>query len=352
MIKIICLLKLSVFVILLNTLVGTSTAHAQEDLGLCPDGYDQGTVRTESVDCYRSTSARSDRADAELLRLQREAVCLATPNAEVTSSLILTNSSGNFFAEIVCTVGRPIPADTILCPDDSEEVVRAFDTLVCKYFGSSVLTMADGVDVIAAQTTECTTDFTGRVLMSGINEETFEDVTFFTTFLSCAREIPATDIIECPYTFFENSRDENTILCSAGQSGFETIEEAEEANAAVQEICTGTTAGLGSVTNFVTASSSDTFTSFVECEISIAKYGPFADSEILRACDASCTTEIEQARACLNGGTIGSVGCTEPSTQVVVEKCNTGPDRDGLCPAMNNPATNIIPLIILDEDEG
>lgn len=351
MTRIIYVLKLSVFAILLNTLVGLTTAHAQEDLGLCPDNYTQGTVRTESVDCYRSTSARSDRADAEALRLQREAVCLATPNAEVTSSLILTNSSGNFFAEIVCTVGRPIPADTILCPDDSEEVIRAFDTLVCKYFGSSVLTMEAGADVIATQTTECTTDFTGRVLMSGINEETFEDVTFFTTFLSCAREIPATDIIECPYTFHENSRDENTIECGVGQSGFETIEEAEDANAAAQEICTGTTAGLGSVTDFVTASSGDFFTSFVECEINIAKYGPFADSEILRACDASCTTEIEQARACLNGGQIGSVGCTEESTQIIVKRCNTGPDRDGLCPTMVTPAANVVPLLLLDDDD-
>lgn len=348
--RIICLLKLSMFAILLNTFLGVSTVHAQEDLELCPDGYTQGTVRTESVDCYRSTSSRSDRADAELLRLQREAVCLATPNAEVTSSLILTNSNGNFFAEIICTVARPIPADTILCPDNSEEVSRAFNTLVCKNFGSSVFNIEEASSAIATQSTQCTTGFSGRVLMSGINEETFEDVTFFTTFLSCAREIPSTDIIECPYSFFEISRDENTIECSVSDREFETMEEAEGASQAAQDICTGTTDGLGSVSDLVVVSSAGDFIFTVECEIRIARYGPFADSEFIRACDASCTEEVRQARPCLNGGIIASTGCTEASTQVIERRCNTGPDRSGLCPITAFPAANIVPLLLLDDD--
>ncbi len=333
-------------------LMGSVTSvHAEDDLGLCPSGFSQETVRTGSVDCFRSTSARSDRSDAEQLRLQREAVCLATPNAEVTSSIIRTNSSGRFFAEIICTVARPVPAGTVLCPDDSEEVVRAFDTLVCKYFGSSVLSMQEGQAVLTSQTSECTNGFGGRVLKSGIDQQTFEGVSFFTTFLSCAREIQDTDIIQCPYTFFEVGRDENIIDCRIDNTNFDSINEAQEANAAEQAICTGTTAGLGSVSSSVVgATTSNTFRSTTECEIRIARYSDFADSAVIRACDASCTEEIEQSRTCLNGGQIGSTGCTAPSTQVIVRRCNTGPDRDGLCPVMATPAANVVPLLLLEED--
>jgi hypothetical protein len=245
-----------------------------------------------------------------------------------------------------------VPNNTVFCPAGSEEAIRAFDTLICEYFGSPATTAQDAQTAIEAQTTQCTTDFSGRVIRSGVEPQTFENVDFFTTFLSCAREIEDTDVIQCPYTFSERSRDQNTIDCRSEASGFATTEEAEEESQTAQSICTGTTAGLGSVgQTFIGATSNSTFFSSTDCVVSIARYGAFADSSVIRACDASCTTEVEQTRSCLNGGTIGSTGCTAAASQLVERRCNTGPDRSGLCPATGFPASIVVPLLLLDDDD-
>jgi hypothetical protein len=353
MIRLVYFLRASAFVFAFNLLAGTSAVYAAPaGLGLCPAGFTQGTVTTGSVDCYRSTSPESDRSEAQTLRLQREAVCLATPNAQVTSSILRTNGSGQFFSEIICTVSRPVPENTVFCPAGSEEAIRAFDTLVCEYFGSPASTAQDAQTAIDEQITQCTTDFSGRVLKSGVEQQAFEGVDFFTTFLSCAREIEDTDIIQCPYTYSERSRDQDSIECRSEASGFATIEEAEEESQTAQSICTGTTAGLGSVDqSLVGATSNSTFFSSTDCIVGIARYGDFADSSVIRACDASCTKEVEQTRACLNGGTVGSTGCTGDESQLVERRCNTGPGRDGLCPATGLPAANIVPLLLLDDDD-
>jgi len=351
MIRLLYLLKLSAFAIVFNSIAGMHSAYASENLGLCPGGFTQGTVTIATVDCYRSTSARSDLADAQVLRLQREAVCLATPNAQVTSSIMRTNGSGQFFSEIICTISRTLPEDTVLCPADSEEAIRAFDTLVCEYFGNPATTMQAAQTAIEEQTSQCTTDFSGRVLGSMIEQQTFEGVDFFTTLLPCAIEIEDTEIIQCPYTFSERSRDSDIISCRVESENFATIEEATEASEVDQGICTSTTAGLGSVDEFlISATSNGMFFSSTDCEIRIARYGSFADSSVIRACDASCTEEVEQTRPCLNGGTVGATGCTAESTQIVERRCNTGPNRSGLCPSTGIPAANIVPLLLLDQD--
>jgi len=59
-------------VLVLVFLAGTiSKTHAQSepDLGLCPEGYEQGLVTTGFVDCYDSSRATSQREDAEFDRV-------------------------------------------------------------------------------------------------------------------------------------------------------------------------------------------------------------------------------------------------------------------------------------------
>jgi len=348
--------KVSFFatLIFLLTLSGSNIAHAENSLDLCPIGFDEGLITTGYVDCHRRSSTFDRRSDAELARLQREAVCLATPNAQLTQSQIRA-SGDRFFAELTCRVNRPVPAGTVLCPDNTEEVSRAFDTLVCKYFGTAETSAQAAQAVVTAQSTDCVNNFNGRVLKANVFMELFnnngeEEVDFYTTFVSCAREIAPTDIIECPYSFYEIDDDENSLSCFLRENGFETLAEAQQANQQQQSICTTTTDGLGSVEDSVAASSSDTFISRVTCEVNIARYGEFSDQSTIRACDASCTEEIQQARVCLNGGQIGRTGCTAASTQNVERRCNTGPDPDGLCPLVLAPST-VVPLILLDEEE-
>ncbi len=328
-------------------------AQSEPDLGLCPEGYEQGLISTGFVDCYDTTRATSQREDAEFDRLQLEAVCDTVPNSEVTNSEILVTGSGRFFAEVTCTIARPIPAGTILCPDDSEEVLRAFDTLVCKYFGNTVATVAEGQAIITAQTAECATFPNGRVLKSGIGEGTIlEDTSFFFTSLACAIEIDALDVIECPYSFDEISRDENELICSSRADEFETEEEATQENMEARNICTSTTAGLGSVPEFIIgrSTSNELFFSNVECLVRIPRYADFEDASVVRACDASCTEEIEQSRNCVNGGTVGGPGCVESDTQIIERRCNTGTNADGLCPLILAPST-VVPLLLDDEED-
>ena len=85
---------LGALIVLLAALCSISPAQAQVDLGLCPDGYSQGVVETGKVECYRESGRRSTRAQAEADRLAREAVCLDTPRASVTSSVIVGTESG------------------------------------------------------------------------------------------------------------------------------------------------------------------------------------------------------------------------------------------------------------------
>jgi len=92
------------------------------------------------------------------------------------------------------------------------------------------------------------------------------------------------------------------------------------------------------------------FFSTVDCTINIPSFSEFDDQAVLRACDATCTEEVEQSRECLNGGDVGGPGCLGPGTQIIVRKCNTGPDPQGLCPLIVTPMTNVVPLLLLDED--
>lgn len=344
------IIKCSVFIVFLSTF-NISIVHAQEDLGLCPPGYDQGIVSTGFVECYRESSRRSTREQAELERLQREAICNANPNSAVTSSNILGTPSGGFFSMVTCTVTREIPPGTVLCPDNSEEVYRAFDVLICQNFGSASATAEEAQAALNTQVAECTAAIGGRVVDSELSEETFDDVTFFSSSLACAFATAATDVIECPFGFDERSRDEDSIECLFSDRSYESIEEAQEANTATQGICTGTTAGLGRVTEFLVGeTSNDRFFSMVECTVNIPRFGEFSDQSTLRACDASCTEEVQQARPCLNGGQVGGPGCIGPGTQVVEQRCNTGIDRDGLCPLVIVPEAIVAPLLLDDDD--
>ena len=316
--------KLGALIVLMAALLNVNTAQAQEDLGLCPDGYSQGLVDTGKVECYRESGRRSTRAQAEADRLAREAVCLDTPRASVTSSIIVGTESGGYYSAITCTTSRVVPPGTVLCPTDSAEVFRAFDTLVCKYFGNVVATAQQGQNVLNEQAAECASEISGRVMESSVRIDSFDDIPYFYTSLACAAQIPASNVIECPFGFNERSRTEDLLKCNVFESGLESLEEANSANQNARAFCTDTTAGLGTVTESLTASSDDNFISAVDCEIRIPRFSDFSDQEILRACDASCTEDVQQARTCLNGGKLGEPGCVGPATQIIVRGCNTG----------------------------
>jgi hypothetical protein len=339
-------------ILLLASFSYVPIAHAQSgDLGLCPNGYTQGLVTTGFVECHRESSRRSTREEAELLRLQREAVCNAHPNSQITSSEIIGTSSGGFFARLICTVTRDIPEGTTLCPDNSEEVYRAFDTLVCQNFGSSFDTTEEAQTELDSQIADCTAAPGNSVLQTELSEEMFDGLTFYTASLACAFSTAATDTIECPFGFRETNRDENTIECEVNDREIETLAEAQEINLANQSICTDTTAGLATVNEQSMAgeSSNSEFFSLVVCDIKIPSYGDFTDQNIIRACDASCTEEVEQVRVCLNGGIIGGPGCIEESTQMIVRRCNTGTQAGGLCQLVITPT--VVPILLLDDDD-
>lgn len=344
----------SVLTILLSTFSHVSTVYAQSgDLGLCPNGYQQGVVNTGFVQCHRESGRRNTREEAEILRLQREAVCTAHPNSEVTSSEIIGTSSGRFFARITCTVTRVISPGTVLCPDNSDEVYRAFDTLVCQNFGSASDTAAEAQVSLDEQIAACTATPGGRVIDSELAENSFDGITFFSASIACAFTTAATDNIDCPFGFRETGRDENAIECEVNERGLETLAEAQVIDINNRSICTDTTAGLGKInTNSMVGESSNAeFFSFVVCDISIARYSDFLDQNILRACDASCTEEVEQSRNCLNGGVVGGPGCIEAAMQTITRKCNTGPAFDGLCPLIMVTPAALVPLLLLDGDE-
>lgn len=355
--KINLLLKISTLLLLLSLLSHSGPVFAQEeDTGLCPDGYNEGIVETGFVECYRESTRRTDRADAEFDRLEREAVCLAEPRSAVTSSEIIQDSNGRYYSRITCTITRVVPADTVLCPADSDEIYRAFDTLVCQYFGSASITMPAAQAVLADNVTACSSASGGTVINSRVfMAEGIDDQVFFYSNLSCAFAIPATNVFECPVGFDERTRTEDMLECRRFDTDFATQAEASAAQDNVEQICTGTTAGLGTIG--FTAVSPDTsvqpntFFSEVNCLINLPRYGEFRDDQIVRACDATCTEDIQQIRNCLNGGVVGGPGCIEPDTQIITEDCNTGTDINSACPVLGIPAANIVPLILLDDEE-
>lgn len=345
-------LKSCLIIIAFLSTFNSSLVHAEGDLGLCPAGFEQGVVSTGFVECLRESSRRSTREQAELERLQREAICEAHPNSAVTSSAVFAEDDGRFFSMVVCTVTRSIPPGTVLCPDNSEEVYRAFDTLICQDFGNASLTAAQAQSALAEQIEACTSVAGGQIIDTELGEELFDDVMFFTSSVVCSLTTAAVDNIECPFGFRETDRDEDSIECEAEDRTHETLEEAESTSSNNMSICTDTTAGLGSVNpeSMIGMTSNDGFFSLVVCDINIARFGEFEDSATIRACDATCTEEIEQARMCLNGGTIGGPGCIESSTQLVERRCNTGPLRGGSCPLVT-PMTDVTPLILFAEED-
>lgn len=340
-------------ILLLSMFTNTPLVHAEEDLGLCPDGFDQGIVTTGFVECYRESGRRSTREQAEAERLEREAVCNANPNSEVTSSAILGTPSGGFFSAVTCTVSREVPEGTVLCPTTSEEIYRAFDVLICRDFGNAAETAAEAQAALDTQIAECNAAEGGRVLQTNLSEEEFDDIVFFTSSVTCAFATAATDIIECPLGFEETDRDDNMIRCVLNERPFESLDEANAANTAAQSLCTDTTAGLGTVDEFTTTgeTSNSEFFSLTICNIRIPRFGDYEDDSVIRACDASCTEEVIESRECLNGGVVGGPGCIDPATRQIVKRCNTGPDKDGLCPLVITPSAILKPLLLDDEEE-
>ena len=341
--------------VLLLLLIHHSPSALAADTGLCPPGYKEGTVTTGYVDCHRESSPTSNRANAEIDRLAREAVCIAEPRGEVYSSVIVENESGNFFSRITCRVGRVVAPDTVLCPADSDEIFRAYSSLVCQYFGSAANTEAAAIANQADIVTACTSAVPpGSALLSSIKlASSANSQPYFYSELSCGFAIPAIDVFVCPVGFFELSRTEDLINCIRRDFGLLSLAGAQTTNQGVENLCVNTTAGLGEVTfsSFsADTSGNNTFFSEVECEINIPRYGNFVNGAVIRACDASCTEEIEQTRACLNDGVPGQPGCIGPATQVISKKCNTGTSRDSACPLMGIPAANIVPLLLLDDD--
>jgi len=78
-------------------------------------------------------------------------------------------------------------------------------------------------------------------------------------------------------------------------------------------------------------------------------FSPFAfEGEVVRACDATCTRDIELSRECINGE-VGDPGCEGPITTQEVRDCNTG--LGGLCPI---DVETILPgalFLLLPEEE-
>jgi len=355
--NIISLVHICTLVIILASLGSTAIVQAQsEDLGLCPDGYNQGLVTTGYVDCDRRSGNRNNIEEAELDRLDREAICLANPNSQVVSSQIVGTSSGRFYARITCRVTRPVTSGTVVCPENSTEVFRAFDTLACQYFGMASTTAAGAQALLDQQANDCTANFGGRLLLSSIKMDVSEAnpgqmVEFFRTSLACAKEIAPIDVFECPLGFDELSQsNDDMLVCGFDEESIETEAEAQALNTQVEEICTGTTAGLGvvSASNTFASTSDDGFITEVVCTIAIPRFSAFTDDSILRACDASCTESVLQTRSCLNGGDIGTPGCTLAASQTIERKCNTGPDRAGLCPLIIAP-TIVVSVLLLDD---
>ncbi|MBX2848607.1 MAG: hypothetical protein KTR16_09810 [Acidiferrobacterales bacterium] len=347
-------LKSIAFLLLLVITSLNSTAIAQEDLGLCPDPFTQGFVSTGFVDCNEPSNSESSVESAEENRIEFEAICNATPNAEVTSSEIKGTSNGRFYADVTCTITRNVPPGTTLCPDGSQEYQRAFDNVICMYFGMAELALPDAQAELTTQTSQCAAEG-GSVLQSlvemGVVESDDDEIAYFVAQSACILDSIATDVIECPFGFEEDDRDENLLECEFEDRTLESLVEAQDLTQTMESICTDTTAGLGTVTASLSGMTTiPSFFSEVYCQISIPRYGDFVDDSIVRACDETCTEDVEQIRMCLNGGEVGGPGCTEDDTQTIERSCNTGPDPAGLCP-LPVSTTTVIPLLLLDDEE-
>ncbi len=341
----------------LLTIFYTPSASAQEETGLCPENFREGIVTTGYVDCFRESSARSDREDAELLRLQREAECLAEPRSELLRSEIIVDRNGNFFASLTCRITIPVPAGTILCPEDTTEIFRAFDFLVCQYFGSASTNEAGANTALNEDIAACEAAPPGGTVLAATilsAESADDDEQFFFSDVSCGFNIPAVDIFECPVGFEEQNRTEDLLQCERKDEGLLDLASAIAINQQAQGICMTTTAGLGSVvfqqTELDTTTDPDTYMSEVDCDIALPRYGEYMDGDIVRACDATCTEDIEQTRRCINGQ-VGDPGCTEDDAQTITQDCNTGTDQSTACPIMGVPSGQIVPLLLLDEEE-
>ncbi len=355
------LLSLSISAISLVFLISSFTVphsvYAQEETGLCPDGFREGIVTTGYVDCFRESRSDSDLEEVELLQLEREAVCLATPNSELISSEITVDNNGRYTARLICRINRNVSPETVICPEPSLEVYRAFSNLICRFPGSAALTETDAraaqaedeASCLAASPMGTIVDSSVRIFLSASDEP------FYTSNVACGFTIPATDIFACPVGFEEDRRSEDLLECTRRDLGLPTMDEANLVNSNVRSICENNTAGLGVVENsevqLNTTTGLDDFFSIVECHISLPRYSDFQDGEIIRACDESCTEDIEQTRRCLNGGTVGGPGCSESDAQIVTQKCNTGTVLTSACPLLGVPSANIVPLLLLDDEE-
>lgn len=330
-------------------------AYAEDGSELCPENFPESLVTTAHVDCFRVTSSSFDREAVELLRLQREAECLAEPRSELIRSEIIITNNGRFQASLTCRINFVVPADTILCPDDSIETYRAFNYLACQYFGTASLSRAAATTALNNDVAACqAAQPAGQVLASAVltSESADDEERFYFSSVACGFEIPAIDVFECPVGYQEQNRSEDLLECERVDEGIPSIDEATALSIQVQDICTTTTAGLGSVVEVETTldESSGTFRSEVDCDISLPRFGEFVDGDVVRACDASCTEDLEQVRRCVNGN-VGDPGCTENDTQILVRGCNTGTLRASACPIMGVPSANIVPLLLLQEED-
>jgi len=237
-----------------------------------------------------------------------------------------------------------------MCPDDSREAFRAFGTLICEFFESQVETTEEGDTVLTDFTTQCVTGAGGSVLNSGVFMRT-DDNGFFIE-LDCSIAIPVVNVVECPFDFRRLFGGEDMIRCEREDMGLETLAEAEEALQTARDDCMDSTLGLGKVMEFSVGknTSDNTYFSEVICMVAIPRFGDFADDNVIRACDTTCTEEIGQLRGCINGDP-GDPGCIGPLTRSVEQRCNTGPDRDGLCPLEIVAPAIVTPLLLDDEPD-
>jgi len=137
------------------------------------------------------------------------------------------------------------------------------------------------------------------------------------------------------------------IRCVDTEIRLETLEEAQTEADSMALQCTEGTNGLGTVIEqqATAGSIANTFTALVFCDVSVARFVASSDN-VVRACDASCTEEIEQVSVCVNG-VVGETGCIGDPSQVFERRCTTGSDAAGLC-----PTPNMVPMttLLLEEE--
>ena len=77
-------------------------------------------------------------------------------------------------------------------------------------------------------------------------------------------------------------------------------------------------------------------------------FSEYIDGAIVRACDTSCTQEIEQTRECI-GGEVGEGECVGELTRVIEKSCSAG---EGMCPINAETRGTIQDNILIEPDSS